>query len=330
MRPGGASAHEATLRQELEELGLWELLEDESVTDVLVNPDGLVHVMGFRGVWRSTEPVSAAKLRSCIATLAGMHRRVVDEAEPILEVSLPFHRVRATVILPPVSAAPTLALRIPPRRLLTLDDLEELGTVDREARRLLEEAVLRGETLLVSGAVSSGKTVLASALLSFLVTARPDQRLVVLEEGAREIQLPEGCDATPLLTPSDREIPMVRLLKASLRLLPDRIVVGELRGAETLTFVKAALSGHPGLATVHATSAVDAVARVTDLLEEAGAPPSPARVARSVRLVVHLRRRRERREVVEVLRLGVPDRLDGEGRFGAEVVYSRAPSGRPA
>jgi hypothetical protein len=133
---------------------------------------------------------------------------VIDEAHPILEVSLPFGRIRATVIVPPVTTAPVMALRIPPRRLLTLADLVERGSLAPAARDLLVGAVLGGETVLVAGAVSSGKTVLASALLSHLVAQRPEERVVVLEEGARELRLPEGSDATPLLSPAQAELPM--------------------------------------------------------------------------------------------------------------------------
>lgn len=309
---------EETLRRELEELGLWELLHDPELTDVVVNPDGRLHTFGFEGSNGPREALPPEKLRSCIATIAGIHRRVIDERHPILEVSLPFRRIRATVIVPPVTSAPVMALRIPPRRLLTLADLVERGSLAPAAREVLVGAVLAGETVLVAGAVSSGKTVLASALLSHLVAERPEERLVVLEEGARELQLPEGSDVTPLLTPAISELPMRELLRVSLRLNPDRIVVGELRGAEALDFLKAALSGHPGLATIHATSALDAVARVTDLLEEAGAPPSASRVARSVRWIVHMRRVRAHREVAEVLRLGRPDR---SGEFSRETVF---------
>jgi type IV secretion system protein TrbB len=309
---------EETLRRELEELGLWELLHDPGLTDVVVNPDGRLHTFGFEGNGGPREGLPPEKLRSCIATIAGIHRRVIDEAHPILEVSLPFGRIRATVIVPPVTTAPVMALRIPPRRLLTLGDLVERGSLAPAARDLLVGAVLGGETVLVAGAVSSGKTVLASALLSHLVAERPEERVVVLEEGARELRLPEGSDATPLLSPAQAELPMRELLRVSLRLNPDRIVVGELRGAEALDFLKASLSGHPGLATIHATSARDAVARVTDLLEEAGAPPSPSRVARSVRWIVHMRRVRAHREVAEVVRLGRPER---SGEFAEETVF---------
>lgn len=316
MSPG--SVHEMTLRQELEALGLWDLLQDPDHTDVVVNADGTVHVAGFGGARVSSAPLPAEKLSSCIATIAGIHGRLVGEERPVLEVSLPFSRVRVTAIMPPVTTAPVLALRIPPRRLLTLRDLEERGSIDPEAARLLVASLEEGQTVVVAGAVSSGKTVLASALLAALLERRPELRLVVLEEGAREVHLPDRSNVSRLLTPSVAELPMRDLLRVSLRLNPDRIVVGELRGVEALDFLKASVSGHPGLATLHATSAVDAIARMGDLVEEAGVPPSPARVARSVRLVVHMARARAERRVREILRLEPPN-LRGE--FATEVLY---------
>lgn len=309
----------STLREELESLGLSELLDDPNLTDIVINEDGSLHTLGYEGANVREEPVSAAHLQSCLATIAGLHRRILDEANPILEASLPVSNIRVTALVPPVTTGPMLVLRIPPRRLLTLDDLEERGSVPAEARALLTEALLDGRTLVIAGSVSSGKTALGSALLSNLITECPAERLVTIEEGSRELQLPARRNITRLL--ADEKNPTRKLLKVGLRLCPDRIIIGELRGAEALDFTKAALSGHPGLATLHATSARGAVARLTDLLEEAGSPPSPARVARSVDLIVHMTRHRARRFVDEIVRLGDPD---ARGDFSVEPLY-RAP-----
>jgi type IV secretion system protein VirB11 len=310
----------STLREELESLGLWELLEDPALTDVVINADGVLHTFGYEGVHRREQPVPEGRLRSCLATIAGVHRRLIDERHPILEVSLPEHDVRVTALVPPVTTGPVLALRIPPRRLLSLEDLVELGSLEPDAREVLVGSLVAGETIVVAGAVSSGKTALASALLDHLLRACPEERLVVLEEGARELQLPDRSNVSRLLTSDGDGLCVSDLLRVSLRLNPDRIVLGELRGPEALDFVRAALSGHPGLATVHASTALGAVDRLTDLLEEAGAPPAPARVARAVDLVVHLRRSRARRFVDEIVRLGAPDR---GGSFETEVAYRR-------
>lgn len=314
-----AAVATSTLREELEALGLSKLIDDPQLTDIIINEDGSLHTLGYDGPAVRDEPVSAAQLQSCLATIAGLHRRIVNEANPILEASLPIWNIRVTALVPPVATGPVLVLRIPPRRLLTLDDLEELGSVPAEARALLTEALFAGETLVIAGSVSSGKTALGSALLSHLIEVRPIERLVTIEEGARELQLPRRRNITRLL--ADEVNTPRRLLKVGLRLCPDRIIIGELRGAEALDFTKAALSGHPGLATIHASTARSAIARITDLLEEAGSPPSPSRVARAVGLVVHMTRHRARRFVDEILRLGEPD---VRGEFTVETLY-RAP-----
>lgn len=312
------AAYQDTLQEELEAIGLWSLIQDPTLTDVIVSADGTIHTHGFDGPSLLPEPVPPELLHTCLATIAGIHRRVLDQHNPILEVSLPFQRVRVTAIAPPISPGPILVLRIPPRRLLTLEDLVGFDSMPTHVADLLGHAILDGATILVAGAVSSGKTVLASAILDHWLTHRPNDRLVLIEEGAREIQVPERATVHPLLTPSVDELPVTKLFRVSLRLSPDRIVLGELRGAEALDFVKAALSGHPGLATVHAASAHGAIARLTDLLEESGSPPSPARVARSVDLIVHVARSKGRRFVQEVLRLDEPD---PQGRFATESLY---------
>lgn len=312
------SVHHQTLREELEQLGLWALLDDPENTDVVVNADGTVHVFGYRGVVHRPDPLPRAKLHSCIATMAGIHRRVINADNATLEASLPFHGIRVTAVVPPITTAPVLALRIPPRRRLALDDLVDLGSLTPTARDLLTSAIAAGETCVISGAVNSGKTVLASALLSDFLERGTDERLLVIEDGAMELQLPERSNVTRLLSEDPVERPITRLLRVSLRLNPDRITIGELRGPEALDFVKSALSGHAGLATIHANSPTDAVARLTDLLEEAGSPPSPARVARSVRLIVQVIRHKARRRVQEIVRLTPPD---AHGHFDLETLY---------
>jgi len=318
--PLDTPAYASTLRDELSALGLWELLDDPNLTDIVVNADGTLHTFGHDGVRRRETPVPAERLMSCIATIAGIHRRVIDQRHPVLEVSLPGNRARVTALVPPVTTGPVLALRIPPRRLLRLDDLETRGTLDARARALITEEHRAGTTLLIAGAVGTGKTTLASALLDDLLEHRPEERLVVIEEGARELRLPRRSNVGRLLTSEDDALTVRDLVRISLRLNPDRIVLGELRGAEALELVKAAQSGHPALATVHAASARGALHRMTDLLEEAGAPPSRARVAHAVGMIVHLRRVGTRRWVDQVLRLTSPD---AAGAFEETVVYQR-------
>lgn len=314
--------HVATLREELVSLGLWEPIQDSSLTDILIDEDGSVYVQGFDGVRYLDLQVSPEALESCISTIAGLHERVVHSSSPVLEASLPFGGIRVLAILPPVANAPLLALRRPPARLLTLADLETGDTIDSDARARLEQAVEDRRTIVVSGGVGSGKTVLASALLDHLVAVEPDVRLAIIEEGSRELMLRRGANAARLLTRDTPESSPAAILRASLRLAIDRIVVGELRGAEALDWIKAANTGHRGgLTTLHSHGSGDALRRLADLVEEAGVPRSLDRVIRAVDLVVQMSRIRHRRILTEIWQPSAVVGGEVEGRH----LYRRDP-----
>lgn len=294
----------ANLREELEALGLWEVISDPEVTDVMVNETGRVFVASFAGTRRLERPVEPLRLESAIATMASLHGLVVERDHPILEATLPFHAIRVEALVPPVVSAPTLVLRKPATRLLTLEELVARETLSPGEARHLSAAVLDRKTLLIAGGVGSGKTTLASALLHEVVTAHPAERLVILEEGAREIRV-EGENVTRLLTSEAAGIGMTRLLRTALRLNPDRIILGEARGAEALDFVKAANTGHPGgLLTLHASSAEEALVRLDVLAQEAGVPSQMERIREVVDLVVFLERSGGERRVVEMREKG--------------------------
>lgn len=302
-----ATVHLRALELELRRAGLFDFLADESLTDLVVNEDGSIFASGFEGSrWCGPRVASAVVLEGLIGTIAGLHGQVVHEESPILETSLPIPfgggRMRVEAILPPVSFAPILCLRRPPSRLLTLDDLESSGSVPPEARSLLEQAVVDRQTILISGGTGSGKTVLASALLGFLLQASPAERLVIVEEGARELMLPPASNVNRLLTSAAGGIGLTRLVRTALRLNPDRVLVGELRGAEAVDFVRASNTGHPGgITTLHANSAEDALVRLHDLVSESGVAMSLERVVAAVDLVVHVQRAGPRRFVESIL-----------------------------
>jgi type IV secretion system protein VirB11 len=290
-----APIHLRTLEEEIRRAGLFDLLADETLTDLVVNEDGSVFASGFGGSRWCGQRVSSVVLEGLIGTIAGLHGQVVHEESPILEASLPIPvgggRMRVEAILPPVSAAPILCLRRPPTRILTLEELEASGSVPGAARELLERAVLDRKTILISGGTSSGKTVLASALLNFLLEASPSERLVIVEEGARELMLPPASNVNRLLTSEAGGITMTRLVRAALRLNPDRIILGELRGAEAVDYVRASNTGHPGsVCTLHANSAPDALHRLHDLVTESGVAMPFSRVVSAVDRVVHVQR----------------------------------------
>lgn len=294
----------ANLRQELQALGIWEALEDPATTDVMLNENGTVFVAGHDGLSCLPHRFDPERLETALGTLAALHGLELHRGRPLLEATLPFGAVRAQASLPPVVASPALTLRKPPSRLMTLEELVERATLSHDLAQDLANAVRSRANLLIAGGVGSGKTTLASALLHELLRTHPHERLLILEEGARELRV-EGENVTRLLTHEAAGIGMRRLLRHALRSNPDRIILGEARGAEAHDFLKAANTGHPGsLLTLHANSAEDAFERLDALVQEAGVPSQMGRIRETVEGVVYLERRGVRRVVGEVLGLG--------------------------
>jgi len=264
--------------------------------------------------------VSADELESLLGIVASLQGAVINAERPILEATLPFHAGRLEAVLPPLSTAPLVAIRKPPARLLTLDDLVANRTLPRGVAELLAAAVRGRQTCAVAGGVGSGKTTLVNALLAALLDEFPEERVVILEEGARELHA-AGANVLRLLTSDAAGVGMTELLRAALRLNPSRILVGEARGREALDFLRAANTGHPGsLLTLHANGARDALTRLDTLAQEAGVPSQLARVCEALDLVVFVARGATARRVVEVVRVGG---LDGRGEPETETIYRR-------
>lgn len=300
------------LREELAETGLLALLADADTTDLMVNEDGSVWLQQLhRGLSRVPDlSVRADDLESLLGTVASLHGTVISPHQPVLEATLPLHGARLEALLPPLVTAPVLALRRPPTRLLTLDDLVENDTLPRGLADELRQAVLDAETCVVAGGVGSGKTTLVNALLAELLAAAPEERIVLLEEGAREL-LADAPNVIRLLTSETAGYDMTALLRTALRLNPTRILIGEVRGPEALDFLRAANTGHPGsLLTVHANGAAETLDRLDALAQEAGVPSQARRVAETVDRVIFIARVGTKRRVVEVLAV---DGLDTEG-----------------
>lgn len=306
-------------------------LRDPDVDEVMANPDGSIWIDRSGRLVRAGR-LSAAELQVVVERVLAPTGRRADRTTPIVDLRLP-DGARLCAVVPPVAVGGTcLSIRRHRQHVLPV----EAFTSSREVATLLAEVVGARCNVLVSGATSSGKTSLVAALLGLAAT----DRLVVCEDTS-ELPLDDAhavrLEARPATADGVPAVDLAALVRAALRLRPDRLVVGEFRGPEVLAAVEAMNTGHDGsMATCHANGAVDALRRVETLLMQA-APTWPLaairrQVTRSVDVVVHVERVAEqRRAIVEVAEV-IED--DGEPAVralvhGAAVVAGLGRSRRP-
>jgi type IV secretion system protein VirB11 len=193
-----------------------------------------------------------ATAESFIATVASTLRSSVTRESPILECELPLDGSRFEALIPPVVSAPVFTIRRKASAVFPLDEYEQQRIMTARQRRAIETAVALRHNILVVGGTGTGKTTLANGIIDHIVRASPGHRLVIIED-TPEIQ----CAAkNAVVMRATDTVDMQRLLKATMRLRPDRIIVGEVRGGEALSLLKAWNTGHPGgVCTVHANYA---------------------------------------------------------------------------
>jgi pilus assembly protein CpaF len=285
----------AEVADEIDGFGpLTALLEDDAVTDVLVN--------GCRDVWveragalvRTEAKFSdPAELEAWIERLLGHAGARADASRPIADARLA-NGARLHVVLPPVARdGPLVSIRRFPSRRPSLSQMRDWGMLDGDQEAVLKEAVSRRVTIAISGSTGTGKTTLLNALLGLVDGT---ERVVLVEEVA---ELSPACPHWVALVgrPPNIEgaggVDLITLVRCALRMRPDRIVVGEVRGPEALAALTAMSTGHDGsMVTLHANSAADAVERMVSLALQAGGGATEDSLGRSFRrafgLVVHL------------------------------------------
>lgn len=283
------------------------LLADPAVEEVMVNAHDRVYVER-RGRLEATDVAFASEeeLRNAIERILAPLGRRVDELSPMVDARLA-DGSRVNIVIPPLAIdGPALSIRRFGASRPGPDDLVALGTLSAEQRELLELAVRRRRSILVSGGTGSGKTTLLNALSSFIA---PAERVVTIEDAAElRLQQPHvvRLESRPTGIEGRGEVTIRDLLRNALRMRPDRIVIGEVRGVEALDLLTALNTGHDGaLSTVHANSPADALGRLETLALMAGVGLSHAAIAEQVRrgvdLVAHLERQADGgRRVTEI------------------------------
>lgn len=275
-------------------------LEDPAVVEVMLNPDGRLWIDRLsEGLADTGERLSPADGERIVRLVAHHVGAEVHAGAPRVSAELPETGERFEGLLPPVVAAPAFAIRKPAVAVFTLDDYVAAGIMSEPQADTLRQSVAARANILVAGGTSTGKTTLTNALLAEV--AKTADRVVIIED-TRELQ----CAAPNLVAmrTKDGVASLSDLVRSSLRLRPDRIPVGEVRGAEALDLLKAWGTGHPGgVGTIHAGSAIGALRRMEQLIQEAVITVPRALIAETIDLVAVLSGRGSARRLAELARV---------------------------
>ncbi len=272
-------------------------LGQDDVVEVMLNPDGRLWLdrlgQGLSDTGATLSPADGERIIRLVAHHVAVE---VHAWNPRVSAELPESGERFEGLLPPVVAAPTFAIRKPAIRAVTLADYVAQGVMSQAWADALGKAVRDRRNVLVVGATASGKTTLANALLAELTDR--NERVVLLEDTV-ELRCPAA--NTVALRSKDGAANLTELLRSTLRLRPDRIIVGEVRGPEALDLIKAWGTGHPGgIATVHAGSAIGALRRIEQLILEAAVSVPRALIAETIDVVAVLTGRGTDRRLTEL------------------------------
>ena len=292
-------------------------LDDPKTIEVMLNADGRIWVDELEAGMRDTGSCMAAtQAERLIGTVAAIRRSVATEQRPIVESELPIHEARFCGIIPPVVVAPVFCIRKPAVASFTFADYVRDGILDVEpppALKVTTHFPTRGHVrvlvhglqsrlnMLLVGGPGSGKTTFLRTILNELDQMFGGRHRVVIIEDTSEVRctLPNHVELR-----TTEEIDMTRLVRTALRLRPDRIVVGEVRGAEVLAVLKAWNTGHPGgFLTVHANDAYAGLLRLETLIQEANVPVQRDLIAEAIDLIVVFMRARGRLVVSEIARV---------------------------
>lgn len=295
------------LRRELGDVVL-RALTDERTEDICLNPDSALWVKRINEPFECVGQMPPGQAQTALGTIAAMKGTVINHERPILETELPLDGSRFEGLVSPVVRMPVFAIRLRPRRVFQLDEYEEAEILTRKDdprnrqrqrsrfldgirsaemshRGIIRAAIAEKKNILVVGSTGSGKTTLVNAILHALAEIAPHDRILSIED-TTELQ----CSVRNYVDlRAVGEVSMLDCLRACMRLKPTRIVVGEVRGAEAHTVLKAWNTGHPGgAATIHANDGMSGLIRLESLVAEATAAPQQRLIAEAIDLVVFI------------------------------------------
>jgi pilus assembly protein CpaF len=290
---------------------LQELLDDDTVTEIMVNGTGGIFAEREGRIFKWEKSFSTEeKLEELVQQIVARCNRIVNEAVPIADARLA-GGARVSIVMAPVALnGPVITIRRFPNRPVTMEQLIAWNAVTAEAAEFLKKLVLAGYNIFISGGTGSGKTTFLNALSHYIPK---DERIITIEDNAElQIQGVENLvrlEARKANTEGEHEIPIRELIKASLRMRPDRIIVGEVRGEEAIDMLQSLNTGHDGsLSTGHGNSPRDMLSRLETmvLMDKSGLPVTAVRrqIASGIDILVHLGRMRDKsRKVLEIVEI---------------------------
>lgn len=286
---------------------LQDLIEDPTVTEIMINgPDDIFIERGGRLGRTDRAFVSTQKLEDVIQQIVASCNRVVNESSPIVDARLS-NGDRVNVVLPPVALnGPVVTIRRFPEKPIRMEDLLAFGALPEEIAAFLHCTVRAGYNIFISGGTGAGKTTFLNALSAYIP---PEERVITIEDNA-ELQILQienlvRLEARNANVEGCRPVSIRDLIRSALRMRPDRIIVGEVRGSEAIDMVQAMNTGHAGsMSTGHANSARDMLTRLETMILMGMDLPLPAirgQLASAIDLIVHLGRLRDRsRRLMEI------------------------------
>ncbi len=298
---------------------LQDLIDDDSITEIMVNGISSIYIERAGRLSRYPEHfTSREKLQDVIQRIVALSNRVANEAVPIVDARLE-NGARVNIVMNPVAVdGPVITIRRFPDSPISMKQLIEWGSVSEEAAGYLKKLVQAGYNIFISGGTGSGKTTFLNALSNYIPK---DERIITIEDNA-ELQI-QGVrnlvrlEARRPNAEGDGEITIRDLIKSSLRMRPDRIIVGEVRGAETIDMLQSLNTGHDGsLSTGHGNSPEDMLSRLETMVLMGLSIPIPAirrQIASGIDIMVHLSRMRDKsRKVLEIREIDNYDIPSGE------------------
>jgi len=276
------------------------LLTDDGVIELMLNQDGRLWSdrlgTGRQDTGHTITPQDAERIIRLVATGTGTE---CNELSPLLSAELPGAGSRFQGVLPPIVPAPIFTIRKKALLIFTLDDYVSQGIMTERQKAAILEAVHTRRNILVTGGTGTGKTTLVNAVLNEI--AATNDRIVIIED---TLELQCSAPDTVFLRAKEGVATMNDLLRATMRLRPDRIVVGEVRGPEALSLLKAWNTGHPGgCATVHANSARAGLTRLEQLIQEAVITVPKELIAEAINIVIHIEKSGHGRRIREIVRV---------------------------